>query len=120
MLGYGVHFARGDLDPAIDALREAADLVPGAIRTRAGVQTFLADALVAAGRLDDAEAVLRDELGVARRLRDDRLLAYHAWMQASIASARRIGFGVAHLTPLTPGSAERSAIPRVPMASLRR
>jgi DNA-binding SARP family transcriptional activator len=94
VLGYGVHFARGDLDPAIDALREAADLVPGAIRTRAGVQTFLADALVAAGRLDDAEAVLRDELGVARRLRDDRLLAYHAWMQASIASRRGDGAAV--------------------------
>lgn len=94
VLGYGVHFARGDLDAAIAALREAADLVPGAIRTRAGVQTFLADALVASGALDDAEAVLRDVAGVARRLRDERLLAYHAWMQASIASRRDDQAGV--------------------------
>ncbi|MFN8623764.1 MAG: tetratricopeptide repeat protein [Chloroflexota bacterium] len=88
VLGYGIHFARGDLDAAVTALREAADLEPGAIRTRAGTQTFLADALLARGDLDEAEAVLRDELGVARRLRDHRLLGYHAWMQASIASRR--------------------------------
>ncbi len=88
VLGYGIHFARGDLDAAVVVLREAADLDAGAIRTRAGIQTFLADALVAAGRLGDAEAVLREVLGVARRLRDQRLLAYHAWMRASIESRR--------------------------------
>ncbi len=93
-MGYGIHFARGDLDAAIDALREAADLAPAAIRTRAGVQTFLADALVYAGALDEAEAILRDVLGVARRLRDHRLLGYHAWMQAGIASRRGDGAAV--------------------------
>ena len=90
-LGYGIHYARGDLDAAIAALRDAANVDPGSIRTRAGVQTFLADALVYAGALEEAEAVLREVLGVARRLGDHRLLAYHAWTQAGIASRRGDG-----------------------------
>ena len=40
--------------------------------------------------------------------------------QAAFASASRSGLGVAHFTPFTPGTAHRSAIARVPMASLRR
>jgi DNA-binding SARP family transcriptional activator/tetratricopeptide (TPR) repeat protein len=88
VLGYAVHFAEGDLDAARLRLREAADAAPLSPRARAGVQTFLADALVYAGDLDEAEAVLREVAAVAHRLRDQLLLGYHAWMQAGIHSRR--------------------------------
>jgi DNA-binding SARP family transcriptional activator/ATP/maltotriose-dependent transcriptional regulator MalT len=88
VLGYSVHFAEGDLDAARLRLREAADASPLSPRARAGVQTFLADVLVYAGDLDEAEAVLREVGAVAHRLRDQLLLGYHAWMQAGVFSRR--------------------------------
>jgi DNA-binding SARP family transcriptional activator len=87
-LGYSVHYADGDLESALARTREAVDAAPLGARERATVLTFLSDVLIYAFELDEAEAVLRSVADVARRLRDQRLLGYHAWERASIASRR--------------------------------
>ncbi len=88
-LGYAVHFARGDLAAAAKRLREAADAAPTTGRARASILTFLSDALMYAGELDEADAVLREVAETGRRLRDQGILGYHAWMKSAIASRRR-------------------------------
>ncbi len=87
-LGYNVYFAEGDLSAAERSLRAAAEAAPPLSRERAAILTFLADVLVYSGDLDGADASLREVAEVGRRLRDQGLLGYHAWMKSSIASRR--------------------------------
>lgn len=87
-LGYGIHFAEGELDEAASTLREAADIPSSNARQRAATLTFLADALLYLGELDEAAALLREVGDTARRLHDQRLLGYRAWMEAGVASRR--------------------------------
>jgi len=87
-LGYGVHFAAGELAAAAERLREAADATPYAPAARASTLTFLADVLIYSGNLDEADAALREVADIGRRLRDQHLLGYHAWMKAAIGSRR--------------------------------
>lgn len=88
ILGYAVQFADGDLDAAIETLG-AATRVDGVVDAqRATAITFLADALVYAGRLEEADTALHAAGEIARRLDDQRLRAYHAWSQAGLASRR--------------------------------
>ena len=88
VLGYNVAFAEGDLATARARVRESADAVPTMSRGRASNLTFLADVLMYAGELDEADTVLREVADVGRRLRDQGILGYHAWMKAAIASRR--------------------------------
>lgn len=87
-LGYSVHYDVGQLDSALTRLSEAAEVVPSAGRSRAEILTFLADAQMYSGQLDDADAVLREVAEVGHRLRDQGILGYHAWMKAAVASRR--------------------------------
>ena len=88
ILGYAVQFADGDVDAAIETLRAAATIVAVADGQAAATLTFLADALLYAGRLDEAAAALERAGAISRRLDDQRVRAYHAWMEAGLASRR--------------------------------
>ena len=85
-LGYRVAFARGDLDLAVTHMSAALALLPESGAERAGVATFLAEALAYVGRLDDAEAAIREAASIGRNLGDHRVQAYAAWTGAVIAS----------------------------------
>ncbi len=87
-LGYSVYFAEGDLDAALARTREAVDTAPFGARERATDLTFFADVLIYAGQFDEADGILREVADISRRLRDHRLLGYHAWMKAVVAARR--------------------------------
>lgn len=87
-LGHGVCYARGDLDQATTYLRAALASVPAASHERATVATFLAAVDVYSGRLDDAEATLREAADIGRMLGDHRAQAYAAWTSARVAAVR--------------------------------
>ncbi len=87
-LGYRVAFARGDLELAVEHMNAALALLPEPDGERAGVATFLAEALAYVGRLDDAESALREAAEIGRRLGDHRVRAYAAWTWTTLASLR--------------------------------
>ena len=63
-------------------------LLPEPDGERAGVATFLAEALAYLGRLDEAESALREAAEIGRRLGDHRVRAYAAWTWTTLASLR--------------------------------
>lgn len=87
-LGYRVAFARGDLELAVSHMQGALALLPEPDGERAGVATFLAEALAYLGRLDEAESALREAAEIGRRLGDHRVRAYAAWTWTTLASLR--------------------------------
>lgn len=88
ILGYSVQFAEGDLESAVETLRTATEVEGVEEQQRAANLTFLADALLYLGRFEEARAALASVSEIARRRDDPRLRAYHAWMEAGLASRR--------------------------------
>jgi ATP/maltotriose-dependent transcriptional regulator MalT len=88
VLGYGVHYATGDLDRAVERLTEGLRALAFADRRRAAFATYLAQVLGAAGRLDEAEATLSEASEIGRVLGDHRVRAFAAWTGALLAAQR--------------------------------
>jgi DNA-binding SARP family transcriptional activator/ATP/maltotriose-dependent transcriptional regulator MalT len=88
VLGYGVHYATGALDRAVDRLTEGLRALAFADRRRAAFATYLAQVLGAAGRLDEAEATLSEATEIGHVLGDHRVRAYAAWTGALLAAQR--------------------------------
>ncbi|MBX3029517.1 MAG: hypothetical protein KF809_05120 [Chloroflexi bacterium] len=93
-LGVGCWFARGAHDAAIDSLERALALRPAGDPSRAATLTFLAEVYTHRGRLDDAEAAIREAEAIARRTGDHRGTAYAAWSRARLSAERRDRAGV--------------------------
>ncbi len=88
VLGYSVHYATGDLDRAVDRLGDGLRALAYADRRRATFATYFAQVLGAAGRLDEAEATLREAEEIGRLLGDHRVRAFAAWTGAQLAAQR--------------------------------
>ena len=87
-LGYRVAFARGDFARAIDHMSSALALLPDPGTERASLATYLAEALAYVGRLDEAEAALREAADIGRQIGDHRTQAYVGWTWTVVASLR--------------------------------
>lgn len=88
-LGYGCHFTRGAFALAAERLDRALALSPSPDGPRAVALTDLAEILIHAARLDDADVALREARAIAARLGDTRAIAYAAWSGAELACQRR-------------------------------
>ncbi len=93
-LGFGCWFTRGAHDAAIDSLERALALRPAGDPSRAATLTFLAEVYTHRGRLDDADAAVREAETIARRSGDHRGTAYAAWSRARLSAERRDRAGV--------------------------
>jgi ATP/maltotriose-dependent transcriptional regulator MalT/DNA-binding SARP family transcriptional activator len=87
-LGYTVHCFAGEYDLSVARLNEALALDTLPLGLRAAGLGLLAEALEAAGRLDQADTIAREAADCAERAGDHRLAAYAYWESARIAAAR--------------------------------
>ena len=81
-LGYSVYFQRGEEVRGAVQLREAMDLLPVGHPRRAGIGTFLAEALVRSHHGDAATPLLAELRVEASHTGDQRSLGYIAWIMA--------------------------------------
>jgi tetratricopeptide (TPR) repeat protein len=91
-LGVGADLWAGRFGVAIEHMERALALCSPGTQLRGRVLTFLADALSAVGRVDEAEAALAEAGELAARRHDAALTAYTAW-SAAIVAARRGDLG---------------------------
>lgn len=88
LIGFGCLFTAGATDAAIERLERALTLRSAPDADRAQTLTYLAEVLIQMGRLDDAAVALQESTGIARRLGDDKSIAYAAWSTADLAAER--------------------------------
>ncbi len=87
-LGYGVHYARGRHEQALELIERTLARLPARSRHRALILSFVADILIDCGRFDEAESVVEEERALGALLSDNRISAYAAWSGAKLASQR--------------------------------
>jgi DNA-binding SARP family transcriptional activator len=88
-LAMGVRAAYGRYEEAAAILRDALGELPSRSRTRAIVNSFLADVLARLGRFDEGHAAAAEVRDTGRALREERLLAYASWSDAILFSFAR-------------------------------
>ncbi|MCU1395504.1 MAG: hypothetical protein JWM34_3932 [Ilumatobacteraceae bacterium] len=89
VLGYSVHFARGEFELALQRLTEGSDLLGRESRHRAVQLTFLVEVLALLGRDEEALAALAEARWIGRLHGDERILGYAAWSQAKVVARSR-------------------------------
>jgi DNA-binding SARP family transcriptional activator/tetratricopeptide (TPR) repeat protein len=85
-LGYGVWYAEGDVDRAVDAVRRGVALLTVGSRRRAVAAVLAGEVLTGFGLVDEAAALLDEARRTGARLGDERLLGYAHWLAAEHAA----------------------------------
>ena len=101
VLGSGFHSPAGAFAAAEGALREAADLLSRPDHARSLHLTYLGEAQVHRGRYKQAEITLEEATSIGLRLGSDVILAYAAWVRATIAGERGDAAGVREALDMT-------------------
>ncbi len=92
-LGAWVHVHRGAVDLAVAAYDEALAAIPARRQQRGTILTFRAEALVLAGRYEEAEASLAEAEETAKIIGDVRVRAYVSWERGRALSQQGDGPG---------------------------
>ena len=88
-LGYSIELHLGEYDRASEAFRRALALLPAPDRDRAMALAYFAEVLETCGRVDEAQAALREAGDIAGRTGDTRSAWFTAW--TALLMAARIG-----------------------------